>query len=104
MLSETCHRSPRRYGPVSAARHDQLGAGTKLDRRRRPAGVPQLFATAGRTLRAGGDVVLRDTRAQHIVSDDVLVLLGAKARGDLFSPLAGGQLHRALSERVACAP
>src|SRR5260370_32583089 len=22
MLSETCHRSPRRYGPVSSARHD----------------------------------------------------------------------------------
>src|SRR6476619_866285 len=101
MLSETGHRSPRRYGPVSAARHDQLGAGTELDRCRRPARVPQLFATTGRTLRAGGDVVLHDTRAQHIVADDVIVQLGAKASGDRLGNFEGSKLNRALSERVA---
>ena len=33
VLSETCNRGPRRNAPVPAARHDQLGAGAKLDRR-----------------------------------------------------------------------
>ena len=46
VLAETCNRGPRRNGPIPAARHDQLAAGAKLDRRRRTAGVAQLLAAA----------------------------------------------------------
>ena len=40
MLAEACHRGPRRHGPVSAAGHDQLGAGAKLDRQPAPGAGP----------------------------------------------------------------
>src|SRR5258707_1561767 len=100
MLSETRHGRPRRYGPVSSARHNQLGAGAKLDRHRYSAPVPQLFAAAGRTLRAGRHRMLHNTRAQQIVTDDVIVQLGAKASSDRFGNFEGSKLNRALSERV----
>ena len=53
VLAETRNRGPRRNGPVSAARHDQLAAGAKLDRHRRTARVAQLLAAAGSDI-AGG--------------------------------------------------
>ena len=66
-----------------------------------PARVPQLLAAAGRTLRAGRHVMLDDTGAQQIVTDDVIVQLGAKAGSDRLGDFEGGKLDCALSERVA---
>ena len=72
VLAETRNRGRRRNAAVSAARHDHLAAGAKLDRRRRTAGIAQLLAAAGRTLRAGRHVMLHDGRAQQVEADDVI--------------------------------
>ena len=70
----------RRNGPVPPARHDQLAAGSELDRHRRTARVAQLLAAAARTLRAGRHVMLHDRRAQQVEADDVIAQVRAKAR------------------------
>ena len=72
VLAETCNRGPRRDGPVPAARHDQLAAGAKLDRDRRPPGSrsflrPQLGHCGRRR-----HVMLHDRRAQQVEADDVI--------------------------------
>ena len=100
VLAETCNRGRRRNGPVSAARHDQLAAGAKLDRHRRTARVAQLLAAAGRTLRAGRHVMLHDGRAQQVEADDVIAQVRAKVGGDRFRDLDGRKLDGALSDRV----
>src|SRR5262249_26526022 len=63
VLAETGNSGPGRNGPISPAGHDELAARAKLDRHRGTAGVAQLLAAAGRTLRAGGDVMPDDGRA-----------------------------------------
>ena len=54
----TCFRKratvARDETPITAAGHDQLAAGAKLDRRRRALRVAQLLPAAARTLRPGG--------------------------------------------------
>ena len=101
VLAEARNRGPRRNGPISAARHDQLAAGAKLDRHRRAARVAQLLAAAARTLRAGRHVMLHDGRAQQVEADDVIAQVGAKVGGDRFRDLDGRKLDGALSEHVA---
>ena len=86
---------------ISAAGHDQFGAGADLDRRRRPARIAQLLVAAGRALRARRNVMLHDGRAQQIVADDVIVQFGAKAGGDRLGDFERRKLDRALSERLA---
>jgi hypothetical protein len=101
MLSIARHRRPRRHGAVAAAGHHQLGARAERDRLGRPARVAQFLAAAGRALRALGDVMLDDGRAQQIVTDDVIVQLGAKAGRDRLGDFEGGKLDGAMPERVA---
>src|ERR1700684_4252810 len=93
--------APRPYVRVAPPRHPQLRAHAKLDRRRRPARIPQFFAAAGRTLRASRDIMLRNGRAQQIVADDVIVQFGAKAGGNRLGDFEGRKLDSAFSERVA---
>ena len=101
VLAETRDRGPRRNGPVTAAGHDQLAAGAKLDRHGRAARIAQLLAAAGRTLRAGGHVMPHDGRAQQVEADEVIAQVGAKVGGDRFRDLDRCKLDAALSEHVA---
>src|SRR5580658_4786422 len=91
----------RRNAAVPAARHDQLVARAKLDRRRLAAGITQILAAATGTLRTERDIVLHDGRAQQVEADDVIAQLSAKTGGDRFGDLDGRKLDGALSERVA---
>ena len=105
MLAETRDRGPRRNAPVTAAGHDQLAAGGKLDRRRRTARVAQLLAAAGRTLRAGRDVMLDDGRAQQVEADDVIAATRCESRWRSpwrsRRPQAGWRSGRAVAGRAA---
>ena len=84
MLAETCDRCPGRDGTVSTAGHEQLVARSEFDRLRRAARVPQFLAAAGRTLRAKGDVMLRDGGAQQVQADNVITQFSAKVGGNRF--------------------
>ena len=72
MFAETRDRTRRRNAPVTAAGHDHLAAGGKLNRGRRTARVAYFLPAAGRTLRAGRDVMLDDGRAQQVEADDMI--------------------------------
>ena len=101
MLAEPRHRGARRHSAIAAAGHDQFGTAAEFDRSRRSARVDEFPVAADRTLRAGRHIMLRYARAQQVVTDDVIVKLGAKARGNRLGDFERGELDRALSERVA---
>ena len=100
IFAEAGDGGARRQGAVAAAGHDQLAAGGKLDRLRRAARIAQFLAAAGRTLRAGGDVMFRDGRARQVEADDVIVQFGAEIGGDRLRDLDGCKLDGALSDRL----
>src|SRR5262249_44749992 len=100
MLAKSRDRRSRRDRAVSAARHDQLLAGDKLDWNRRALYVTQLFLTATRTLRARGNVVLDDRQAQQVQADDVIAQIGAETSRDRFRDLNSGKLDGTLAKRV----
>src|SRR6201985_181884 len=94
--AKTRNRGRRRNAAVSAARHDQLVARAKLDRRRLTAGITQLLAAAARALRTERHIMLGDGRAQQVEADDVIAQWSAKTGGDRFGDLDGGKLDAAL--------
>ena len=100
MLSETGNRGRWRNGPVSAARHHKLFAGTKLDRRRRTVRVPQALATADGALGPSRYIVPRDSRAQQVEADDVIAHVRAKVGSDRLCDLDRSKVDGALSQRI----
>src|SRR6516225_117069 len=92
VLAKTRNRGRRRNAAVAAARHNQLVARAKLDRRWLTAGITQLLATAARTLRTKRHIMLRDGRAQQVEADDVIAQWSAKTGGDRFGDLDGRKL------------
>src|SRR5215469_5592796 len=90
----------RRNAAVPAARHDQLVARAKLDRRWLTAGITQLLAAAARTLRTERHIMFHNGRTQQVETDNVIAQLSAKTGGDRFGDLDGRKLDGALPERV----
>src|SRR5690349_19314320 len=73
MFSKARDSRPRGHGAIATTRHDQLGTWAELDRRGRSPRIAQFLAATGHALRAFWNVVLDDSRAEQIVTDDVVV-------------------------------
>ena len=84
MLSETRHRRARRYRPISAAGHHELGAGAKLDRLPVRGAGSSASCCRRSDIAGAGHVMFCDGRAHQVEADDVIAQIGAKSARDRF--------------------
>ena len=96
VLAKACNRCRRRNRSIPSTRHQQLAAATDLDGDRRTTRVAQLGFSAAWTLRARGNIVPHDSRAEQIEADHVISQIGAELRSNRFGNLQSRELDCAL--------